>query len=78
MHANLDVCAAKNHNEGLGKHQDLIITLAAMAGLFGFLYMSLGGRIDGLERRIDALHGDVRILLQSHLPPADHQHSNGD
>lgn len=58
----------------MSKHQDLIITLAAMAALFGFLYTSLGA----IERRIDSVESKVDMLLQAHLPPANHQHPNGD
>lgn len=68
----------KTHNEDVGKHRDLLVKPAAMAGLTLLLYASLSGRLDGLEGRIDALHGDVRLLIEAHLPPADSQNSNGD
>ena len=74
----LDDCGLNIDNEDVGKHRDLIIKPAAMAGLTLLLYASLGGRLDGLERRIDALHSDVRMLIEAHLPPTEHQHSNGD
>lgn len=74
----LDDCGLKTHNGDMGKPRDLLIKPAAMAGLTLLLYASLSGRLDGLEGRIDALHGDVRLLIEAHLPPAEHQHSNGD
>lgn len=68
----------KTHNEDVRKHRNLLVKPAAMAGLTLLLYASLSGRFDGLERRIDALHGDARLLIEAHLPSAEHQHSNGD
>lgn len=65
----LDSRGSKPHNEGVGKPRDLLVKPAAMAGLTLLLYASLSGRLDGLERRIDALHGDVRLLSEAHLPP---------